>query len=421
MVQITGRIETVFDIRHHSGTAAYGALKPGDRLTARVLRTEPDQRVLMDFGHFRALAHMDQSVTCGEVIHLKVTDTGPPVLMRIVRADQTSERPQMPLINPAQVLSREDRQRLDQLVGRMLASKAITGAPQDPGGLRRALSGLRDLMAPLSLEKSSREIAAQLKTKIEDSGLFFEKKLAQWLLNDAKGAHGSKLLNEKEAALSHGDSHREKPVASPVSVASEGRPLERLLITLDMKAHLLVLKSFAEQLDPSGARSYGLTGKQIQFFQHAVSILLEHVQQEQDHLAQRGPQSQLSQLSEIMTHWVPVAGQEQSLKLKWYYPVRQGLQDSDRPQQVCLLLDMDQLGPVRADLKLLGRGLQLTFSVTTLEVQHVFEGALEELNAILEAFFSSIDSRVEVSAEKITRFDSPETVLTESGKIDIQA
>ena len=79
------------------------------------------------------------------------------------------------------------------------------------------------------------------------------------------------------------------------------------------------------------------------------------------------------------------------------------------------------MGPIRADLRLSGERLQLTFSVLTLEVRQAFEAALTSLIPGLETLFGGVEVLVQVSQEKITGFDEEQMMALEPGRIDIQA
>jgi len=82
---------------------------------------------------------------------------------------------------------------------------------------------------------------------------------------------------------------------------------------------------------------------------------------------------------------------------------------------------MDRLGPVRADLRLAGRQLQVTFSVLTRDIRQAFESALSGIMLTLEDLFDEVQALVQVSAEKIARFDKEQMVTLEPGRIDLQA
>lgn len=418
MITLSGPLEKT-DRPHQSGGGAGPgvSLKPGDHLAAKVLRIGTDQRVLMDFGRFRALTYTDQTVKPGQTLMLKVMDSGSPIHMQILSDGKVTHQPPMPQINVAQALTINQQRDLGPLLNRMLESKALVSAFDDHQGLRQALVDLRDLNAPLSLELPPKEIAAHLQLAIEERSLFFEKNLAQWLIAASK---------DSSAALS-----RESPPAAADEAgdqAGHGRSLapipdlpglgEALLATRDLKAQLLLIKSFLNQINPADARTYASKPKEVKFLQEVVDHLLGHLQEQQEHLIQRSTQSHLFQ---VMAHWLPVKDQNQPLKLKLYYPKKERPQDLDRPQYVCLLLDMDRLGPVRADLRLAGRELQVTFSVMTRDIRQAFESALRGIVPALEDLFDEVQALVQVSAEKIARFDEEQMVTSEPGRIDLKA
>ena len=419
MITLSGPLDKIDSPHQADGGAGHGvSLKPGDRLTARVLRVRTDRQVLMDFGRFRALTHIDAAVKPGQTLMLKVMDSGSPIHMQIIGIlgdEKVADRPPMPLINPAQALTMDQQRGLGPLLDRMLESRALISAPAEHQGLRQALVDLRDLVSPLSLELPPKEIAARLQYAVEERSLFFEKKIAQWLMSAPKD--GFEALSQENP-----------PAADAASnLPGKGRALTLmpdlpglgagLLGARDLKAQLLLIKSFLNQMDSADARTYALKIREIKFLNGAVDHLLDHLQEQQERLVQRSSQSHLFQ---VMGHWLPVKDQHQPLKLKLYYPKKERPQGLEAPHYVCLLLDMDRLGPIRADLKLTGRQLQVTFSVLTRDIRHAFESALSGIVPVLEGLFDAVEALVQVSAEKITCFDEEQMVTSEPGRIDIQ-
>jgi len=390
--------------------------KPGDRIEAKVLRIATDQRVLMEFGRFRALAHIDHSVKPGQTLVLKVLDSGSPVHMQIMADEVVADRPLMPQINLAHALSMAEKRELGQLLNRFIDSKALVSSPLDRQHLRQALVGLRDLNTPLSLDLSLKEVATHLQSAIEDCGLFFEKKLAQWFLNPSKDAFAT-LSGDSAGAHAKMESNNAGYPGVVGRMPDGPTPWDRLLETQDLKARLILIKTFLDQLDPADAKTLAIKDKEVAFLQKAVGRLLGHLEQQQERLIQRNPQSHLFQ---VIAHWLPVKDQSQPLKLKLYYPKKEKPKGLDTPQYVCLLLEMDRLGPIRADLKLTGRQLHLTFSVLTQGIRQAFESALDNIMPVLEALFDRVEALVQVSVEKIARFDEEQMVALEPGRIDIQ-
>jgi len=418
MITLSGPLEKT-DSPHQSGGGVGPdvSLKPGDHLAAKVLRIGTDQQVLMDFGRFRALTHIDQTVKPGQTLMLKVMDSGSPIHMQILSDEKVTHQPPMPQINAAQTLTINQQRALGPLLNRMLDSKVLVSAFDDHQGLRQALVDLRDLNAPLSLELPPKEIAARLQFAIEERSLFFEKNLAQSLITAHRDSSAALSLESSPAAADEaGDqAGHGRSLATMPDLPGLG---EELVATRDLKAQLLLIKSFLNQMDPADARSYALKSKEVKFLQEVVDHLLGHLQEQQERLIQRSTQSHMFQ---VMAHWLPVGDQNQPLKLKLYYPKKERPQGPDTPQYVCLLLDMDRLGPVRAYLRLTDRQLQVTFSVMSRDIRHAFESALSGIVPALEDLFDEVQALVQVSAEKIARFDEEQMVTSEPGRIDLQA
>ena len=153
-------------------------LKVGDNLLGRVLEIKNSGKALIDFGRFRALARTQFPVREGAVIDVKVLEKGIPI--------------RLGLNNPAQEISQQAKKMLSLIE---FPSENILEKPQSEtkkvlnrnNGIFKGRGGpiyVKDILAriaahfgPINIGKNSSELSSQLKSYIENSGIFFEKKI----------------------------------------------------------------------------------------------------------------------------------------------------------------------------------------------------------------------------------------------------
>ena len=79
-------------------------LKPGDKLTGRVLSVESDGRALVDLGRSRVLAQITFAVKPDELLNLQVVDNGAILHFQVERPESVSGKIATPHFDFSQVL-----------------------------------------------------------------------------------------------------------------------------------------------------------------------------------------------------------------------------------------------------------------------------------------------------------------------------
>ena len=491
-----------------SGTG-WSRLLPGDRLSGRILKLENDGRILIDLGGSRALAETSVPVRQGQVLQLEVVRVGVTLHLRVLNQEKGPVGLPVPEMNPDGLFSREEQQRIAGLLDRVLARDQ--GDPMQaklPDTVRQAALALRTLFDALPLEKEeSAEIASGLRTRVEDRGLFFEKKVADAVMERnhvqtsvvigngeealsrnrdfspaaqtggrplqpkiadelgaklkssadalaqqppladtasastdvepqsrssgvatigsdletaAKSAAGAQAGQEVLQAVAvdgpligEGDSSEGQKTPSPDKMPSgERRPLQVMLMR-DLKAQLLVLQSYlSETAGPDGGpdREIGDLAKHIQ-------KLLAHVELQQERTVQRAEEGSSLQ---VVTHWIALEEQSRPLKLKVYYPPNKQKGGQGQYYRVAMLLDMDRLGMVRADLACMEKHLKVDFFVDREDSRMRIEEHKESVLQVLRPDFDEVAVTVHIAKEKIDNFDREDQGAGRSGRIDIQ-
>ncbi len=192
----------------------------------------------------------------------------------------------------------------------------------------------------------------------------------------------------------------------------------RHVLARDLKPQLLILKSFLSDADGHPAVRNAGQDRDVTMLRQVVDQLLSHVEQQQGHAVRRSAEPDLYQ---VFTHLLPVKGQEAPVQLKVYYPKKGSPGDDDGQHRIALLLDMDRLGPVRVDLKMTNRQLQIHFFVRNDVVKQMFDAHTNDISDALHGHFEQVNIQSSVSVRKIEQFEGEDLAGPPLGRIDIKA
>jgi hypothetical protein len=384
----TAILRAELDLRQPHPDERFASLRPGDRMIARVLRLEADGRALVDLGGQRALAASTADLRPGQRLLLEVVRTGPEWVLQIVPEKAEGRQTPAPTLDlsapPGRMTVAEWTRTVDQL---SQALQSMAQGEQSPGSdiapLRQALARLVAAFSPAPLNGSIADLTRWLKVAVEENGPLLESKLAE---------------------LCSGAGH--------VSAGAAASLFER-----DLKAQLLSLQRDLERLSDAHLRAAEMTPKQAAALKQIVSHLLGHIEQQQFRMIQNGAQPDAFTL---LTHVLPTADPDRPIQLKVYYPKRGSDSESQNHHCVALLLDLDRLGALRADLTMLDRHLQVAFYVRDETVRAHFQPHLSSITTVLNGLFGQIQVGVHVSEAKIMQFateDGDDAV----GRINIRA
>ena len=364
-------------------------LRSGDRLIGRVLKLASDGRVLMDFGQFRAHAHIRWPVQHGQKLNLEVVETGSQLKLRVISDSDGSRRISMPRLDFARVLSAGDQKQVVALTERLVNSSQPVRLPQR---ILNALTQLKAALqpAPISGESGIDDLVLRLRHIFENSGLLFEKKLA-----------------ETQPSENKVQSDQVKPSGI------QARPV----LNQDLKAQLLILKAYFTELEAKPEGPAALTGKDLIYMRRSVEQLLAHLQDQQGRVMTRiGDNDQIV----IVNHQLYLENQRSPVQIKLYYPKKEHRKRRPGQYRLAMLLNMDRLGPLRIDMAMLEDVLEVGFFVESESVRDTLEARREQIVTVLQEGFRQVLMVARISHEKITNFqreDSPDPAF---GRVDIQ-
>jgi hypothetical protein len=377
-------IGAIIDIRRSPAQSA--TLRPGDRLNVRVLEVFENQRALVDLGRFRTLAEIAFPVAAGDDLRVQVIQSGARLRLQILAAGGASRPPEGSTAAAVSPAAGEGFQLARERTGRL--SAALQGLPDArvlPAGIRRVADALRLFLNPLEPRSSPATLAIRLRELCEDSGLFLEHRLAAAVrrAGDGTGEHAAREAGSRHTA-------------------------ERILST-DLKSRLLVLRDFF-----SGAegRQLARDNRAIERLAQAAADALVDIRSRQEQMIQPAP-------VQVLHVALPMADDRDRAGLKIAYGRRRNGGNA-AGHRAALLLELDRLGAVRADLTLLGPVLTVAVFVSSAVLRDLVKDHAAELHEALAPFFESVAFRVSVSARKIARFAAEDWLAAGETRVDVR-
>lgn len=366
------------------------ALKPGELLNVKVLEVFENRRALVDLGRLRAMADIAFPVAAGDEIRVRVQETQGQLRLQLVPAPGDPVPPAGTAAGPVQAAAVESLQqvqvRIDQLAGVL---PRLPDSQQLPTEFRQVVDALRLFLEPFEPGSSPEALARQLKAFCEDSGLFLEHRLAAAVKSTADRAGGA-------------------PAPEAGSAGAPGR-----ILATDLKARLILLKDF---FDSAAGRPLAHDSREIGGLARAAAELLADIRAGQEQMAKPAAASDPFQ----MVHFalpMPDGRGRAGLKIAYRRRPAAGTPEGHR---AAILLELDRMGAVRADLILLSAGLNLSIFVSTPELRDLVNRHAPEVREALAPFFEHVAVQVSVSPRKIDRFASEDWRPAGETQVDVR-
>ncbi|MCU0562633.1 MAG: hypothetical protein MUE48_01640 [Desulfobacterales bacterium] len=363
------------------------ALKAGDCLPVRVLAVREDGKVLVDCGRFRAVAEVTFPVSAGEEFSVRVVDTQATLRLEVVRPSAPSSAGGIPVEAPPAESARALPAGLLREVG-MHASRLLASLPQAPSaggaaGLTAALVRVSELLQPLEPGKGA-DVPGRLGDLCRNSGVFLETRLQNELVRDAA-----------EAAAGH-----------PAHMAGVRR-----VLAADLKAQLAAL---VHELQ---AGTGTLPAREASELLRSAGALLGEIVQQQAEIARHADDARQMTLIHFS---LPLTTREGAARLKVGFPRRRHRGRSGG-HRAALLVELDRLGPVRADLQLTEKCLTADLFVSRAALKAAVEDELAGLQAVLGPLFECVRVSVRASAKKVADFEWEDLRPARAGRLDVRA
>ena len=415
-------------------SAHFRSLVPGESIEGRITGFEKNGLMLVDFGKFKAFAKIDIPVRQGQTLPLIAVkhDQGigfevasRPILsgsahMPSANANTVFPGPQtgsvrqaLPVdlpVRPEAAMSLTDQagsaatgagqpspaSGTDMVVLREQVQTLLDGPNQQekvgsmplPATLKTALANLQHALDPASAGGDTTMLVTRVRDFVEHSGLYFEK-------------HMEAAINRLQAGPT--------PM-TPADLA--GHPAIRDLMVKDLKPNLLILKQF---LDLQPLELQGADRHMLETLKSVVQRAIAHIDQQQVMATEKPPDPDLFQ---AFSHLMLLTDTGRNARLKVYY-AKKGRDDAHKQPRVSLLLDMDRMGPVRSDLWMVGRDLNVTFFVQKPEIKAAIETERHRIVESLKESFNTIAVSVVVNEKKIAEFEGEELTTPRRRQVDL--
>lgn len=225
-----------------STTAIEGLqLAIGQEVSARILAINAQGELLLDMKNRRLWGQSDLPLEPGRTLNLKVLETSPSIQLQLISAPEVPESPHeltamanLVLAQKAESGARTEFNALPLLETlKNLLQSSEAGKPNIP------LEQLKQILAPLTAGEDPRQFLQNLKTQLENSGLFFESRL-RTLLETFRATPESalgKMSSDLKVVLGRVNQEFEKiPPPPPPPLQGFIARLEELITQIQPKA-----------------------------------------------------------------------------------------------------------------------------------------------------------------------------------------
>lgn len=424
--------EPVFD---RPSLAAYlRAAPPGEPLQGRVTGFQINGRHLVDFGKFKTFTKIDIPVRQGQIIPLVVSKSESGIALTVVGSPLSSHAENRLVSSAETVLTSQNHASSARRAtlsgpaasagatpsaGKILAASHPRGKTQPPtagemvlmraqvqrilergvqpvegGSLRlsetmqKTLSNLQQALIPAATTGDIVALVDRIKAFVEHSGLYFEKHLEQAIHS----------LRERQPSL-------------PISELSRDPEIRELMVK-DLKPNLLILKRFLDALQPDLKSS---DRHMLEALRGVVERAVANIEQQQIMATEKPVDPSLLQ---AFSHLLVLLDTPRNARLNVYYP-KKGKEGSAKHPRVALLLDMDRMGAIRADLWAVDKNLNVTFFVKDEKIKTAIDAERHRIGEVLDKTFDTVAVSVVISERKIIEFDDEALSIAEDRQINL--
>ena len=389
-MDISSLLQAILDPQLNRSAWAQEVIKPGDVFRLKVVDVKDNQRALVDLGKFRALAEVNFPVKAGADLLVKVTGTEGQLRLQLIDSESRAVVGSKNGSGQLKILSFELFDKIQSDIRQ--AAHQILKLPQSqlpPEHISRALATLDAHFESIDLNRNMEKWLPLLKSRLEETGVFFEKKLGDII---------RQLADRPEPDLAR------ELIRSPEI---------KKILTQDLKPVLLVLKEYLEIPDSIFKT---LDAKSLASFKGTLDMLLADISNQQSRAISR---HELPDPFQVFSFVLPLKEDQKKAQLKLYCPKKKQ-NDSRAEFKISLLLDMDRIGEVRTDFFLMKKDLSITFFVKDEVSKKQFETHFEEISEPLNSLFDYLVLKAVASEEKIQEFHHEDLDLGGDRQIDLR-
>ncbi|MBW2438491.1 MAG: hypothetical protein JRF29_14495 [Deltaproteobacteria bacterium] len=389
-MDISSLIKAIFDPQLNRSTWVQKVIKPGDVFRLKVIDVKDNHRALVDLGKFRVLAEIQFPVKAGADLVVKVTGTEGKLQLQLIDSGSRAVDGSKEGSGQLKILSFELFDRIQSDIRQVV--EQILKLPQSqlpPEHISRALATLDAHFESIDLSRNMEKWLPLLKSRLEEAGLFFEKKLADII---------SQLADRPESDLT-------RELARSPEI--------KKILTQDLKPILFMLKEYLETPDSIFKI---IDAKSLSSFKGTLDMLLADISNQQSRAIIR---HELPDPFQMFSFVLPLKENQKKAQLKLYCQKKKQ-NGSQGGFKISLLLDMDRIGEVRTDFFLIQKDLSITFFVKDEISKEQFENHFEEIRESLISLFDYLILKTVVSEKKIQEFHYEDLDLGGDRQIDLR-
>ena len=389
-MDISSLIKAIFDPQLIRSAWVQEIIKPGDVFQLKVIEVKDGQRALVDFGKFRALADVKFPVKAGADLLAKVIGTEGQLRLQLINSEPRSVIGSQNDSSQLKILSFDLFDRIQSDIQQAVRNVSnLPDSQMPPDHVTRALAALDDHFESIALTRNMEKWLPVLKSRLEDNGLFFEKKLADTI----------RLLADRSASDLARDLVRSPEI--------------KKILTQDLKPVLLMLREYLENPD---SISKFPDSKSLSSFKGTLDMLLADIVNQQSRATHK---SELTDPYQVFSFMLPLKENRKKAQLKLYCPKKK--QNGPRAGfKISLLLDMERIGEVRTDFFLMKKDLSITFFVKDDVSKTHFDKHFDEIREPLNPLFDYLVLKTVVSEKKIHDFHHEDLDSGADRQIDLR-
>ena len=369
-MDISSLIKAIFDPQINRSAWMQEIVKTGDVFRLQIVDVKDNQRALVDFGNFRAIAQIRFPVKIGDELLVKVTDTEGHLRLQLIDPDSKVSSDGKNGIKSLEILSSDVFNKIQSdvklTVGQILT---LPDSQLPPEPIRNALNALNAHFASIDLNKAVTKWHPLLKSYLENAGFFFEAKL--------------------EDIIHKFDEYPKSQLAEALA----GDPEIKRVFAKDLKPILLILNEYLEAHD-STAKLPGT--KSVSGLKNTLEMLLADIVNQQARAVNR---HELPEPYHVFLCSLPLKEKRQAAALKLYCPKKKK-NGSKAGFKISLFLQMERIGEIRADFFLLKKDLTITFFVKDNACERLLDESFTEIRNALDPLFDYLILKTVISEEK---------------------
>jgi len=203
-MEVHSYIKSIISPELRKSVVNRGVIKPGDQLQAQIIDIKANGRVLVDFGKFRSFAEVTFPVVRGAVIDVKVIDIGEQIKLKVIDPELKNLPGSDDGSGKSGAISQDDLTKLRSHLKHIIDSlAAVSDRHKSPLNLKNTLESIHAHLRPLIISGDRDQLAADIKSYLDTSGIFFEKKLEESVFKTLLSAGDLTSDKLKEMAVIH--------------------------------------------------------------------------------------------------------------------------------------------------------------------------------------------------------------------------